>query len=266
MWVLKLVSCFRVTRAEACKLCVRLHIVVAVADAAVVAVAVAWHECLMRDGSNRQLLPAIGTNAGHTGQTKTRTKSETKQTNKKRKNTICVVWMWILFVRFFSHKFTFVIFCSVIGICTLVQGLDTYAPSLPTLRVPFALLPPLYTFNSQCLFMSFCLCCLHSVNCAIFKRLVLVFSQSLDEAHVCVCDGGGCVSSVVVVPTPNRRCSSTKFVSRLTKLNSTLTTQRRPQYVTSVSTQRSSMPAGNSLRFCIKLKYKISDKFAFLGS
>lgn len=39
MWVLKLVSCFRVTRAEACKLCVRLHIVVAVADAAVVAVA-----------------------------------------------------------------------------------------------------------------------------------------------------------------------------------------------------------------------------------
>lgn len=97
MWVLKLVSCFRVTRAEACKLCVRLHIVVA--DAAVVAVAVAWHECLMRDGSDRQLLPAIGTNAGHTGQTK---KQKAKQSKpKKRKNTICVVWMWILFVRFF---------------------------------------------------------------------------------------------------------------------------------------------------------------------
>lgn len=121
MWVLKLVSCFRVTRAEACKLCVRLHIVVAVADAAVVAVAavgVAWHECLMRDGSDRQLLPAIGTNAGRTGQTKTRTKSETKQTNKKRKNTICVVWMWILFVLFFSQVY----FC-----CFLLRAWDLHA-------------------------------------------------------------------------------------------------------------------------------------------
>lgn len=83
MWVLKLVSCFRVTRAEACKLCVRLHIVVA--DAAVVAVAVAWHECLMRDGSDRQLLPAIGTNAGHTGQTKKQKAKQSKPKKKKEK-------------------------------------------------------------------------------------------------------------------------------------------------------------------------------------
>lgn len=155
MWVLKLVSCFRVTRAEACKLCVRLHIVVA--DAAVVAVAVAWHECLMRDGSDRQLLPAIGTNAGHTGQTK-KTKSETKQT-KKKKGKIqfascgCGFYLYVFF-----HKFTFVVFCSVLGICELVQGLDTYVPPLHSDCPP----PPttLYTFRSHCLFMSFCLCCL----------------------------------------------------------------------------------------------------------
>lgn len=131
MWVLKLVSCFRVTRAEACKLCVRLHIVVA--DAAVVAVAPAWHECLMRDGSDRQLLPAIGTNAGHTGQTK---KQKAKQSKPKKKEKYNLRRMDVDFIcRFFFHKFTFVVFCSVLGICTLVQGLDTFVPPA-ALRVP----------------------------------------------------------------------------------------------------------------------------------
>lgn len=155
MWVLKLVSCFRVTRAEACKLCVRLHIVVA--DAAVVAVAVAWHECLMRDGSDRQLLPAIGTNAGHTGQTKKQKAKQSKPKKKKGKIQFascgCGFYLYVFF-----HKFTFVVFCSVLGICELVQGLDTYVPPLHCDCPP----PPttLYTFRSHCLFMSFCLCCL----------------------------------------------------------------------------------------------------------
>lgn len=146
------------------------------------------------------------------------------------------------YLYFFSHKFTFVVFCSGLGICTLVQGLDTYAPAPFIASPPSNLLLPLYTFHSHCLFMSFCLCCLHSANCAIFKRRVLVFSTEFWTKPMCVCVCGWWwegVSSAVVVSTPNRRCSSTKFVLRLTKLNSTLTTQRRSQYATSVSTQRS---------------------------
>lgn len=140
----------------------------------------------MRDGSDRQLLPAIGTNAGRTGQTKTRTKSETKQTNKKRKNTICVVWMWILFVLFFSQVY----FC-----CFLLRAWDLHARartrhlcSRPFIASPPSnLLLPLYTFHSHCLFMSFCLCCLHSANCAIFKRRVLVFFTEFWTKPMCVC-------------------------------------------------------------------------------
>jgi len=165
MWVLKLVSCFRVTRAEACKLCVCLHIVVAVV------VVVAWHECLMRDGSDRQLLPAIGTNAGHTGQTLHSTTQKKKQTGKKRKNTICVVWMWILFVRFFFTSLLLLFCAQCLG---FARSCKDSTPLLPSFRS--CPCPCTYTFtHSHCLFMSFCLCCPHNANCAIFKRPVLVF-------------------------------------------------------------------------------------------
>lgn len=130
MWVLKLVSCFRVTRAEACKLCVRLHIVVA--DAAVVVVAVAWHECLMRDGSDRQLLPAIGTNAGHTGQTQ---KQKAKQSKPKKKEKYNLRRVDVDFIcTFFSQVY----FC-----CFLLSAWDLRARartrhlcSPATLRLP----------------------------------------------------------------------------------------------------------------------------------
>lgn len=156
MWVLKLVSCFRVTRAEACKLCVRLHIVVA--DAAVVAVAVAWHECLMRDGSDRQLLPAIGTNAGHTGQTKKQKAKQSKPKKKKGK---------IQFASCGCGFYLYVFFSQVYFCCFLLSAWDLRARartrhlcSPATLRLPPHPSPTLYTFRSHCLFMSFCLCCL----------------------------------------------------------------------------------------------------------
>lgn len=97
------------------------------------------------------------------------------------------------YLYFFSHKFTFVVFCSGLGICTLVQGLDTYPPAPFIASPPSNFLLPLYTFHSHCLFMSFCLCCLHSANCAIFKRRVLVFFTEFwtKPMCVCVCVGGG---------------------------------------------------------------------------
>jgi len=93
-------------------------------------------------------------------------KKKIQKAKKKKKYNLRRVDVDFIYASFF-HKFTFVVLCSVLGICTLVQGLDTYM---------YLYLPPYrsYTFPLPVYVILFMLPARRELR--HFKRPVLVFS------------------------------------------------------------------------------------------
>lgn len=169
----------------------------------------------------RQRPPVVASNRNErrthrTDKNKNKKRNNTNQ-QKKEKYNLRRVDVDFICTFFFSQVY----FC-----CFLLSAWDLHARARTRhlcSTSPYIASPPCsYTFHSHCLFMSFCLCCLHSENCAIFKRLVLVFSSVWTKpmcVYVWVVVVGGVwvlpsLPPIDAVPLPSLFCGWLSWIRR----------------------------------------------------